>query len=318
MEATPVVSVVMSVYREPIDWIKESVASILQQTFSDFEFIIVNDNPGDNALCDYLRSLQVKDNRIILLYNELNIGLTKSLNRGIERAQGKYIARMDADDISYPHRFERQIEYLDNHIDVGVCGSYVELFGSKNGIVKYPVNDNEIFLFIETCCAHPSVMMRSSIFDGVRYNESMRVAQDYDLWTTFYEKGVRFGNIAEPLLKYRCSDIQITTTKAHLQINASCHIRRRAFDHYCKINNIQFNLGDDDITFEAIDKIVQLVRLPYSVSMTLNYYLLSSVSSDSFGLLIYLLRNIGTIRLRMGDVFRLFYHSITNSQIRKF
>ena len=113
----PIISVIMSVYNEPLDWVQESIDSILQQTFGNFEFIIINDNPNNKELFDFLITNKIKDNRIIIINNDENIGLTKSLNKGLERAKGEYIARMDADDISLPERLEKQINFLNtNHI----------------------------------------------------------------------------------------------------------------------------------------------------------------------------------------------------------
>ena len=105
----------MGVYNEKISWLNESVESILNQTYRNFEFIIIDDNPDNKEIKNYLLNLKQRDERIIIIFNDCNIGLTKSLNKGLEMATGEFVARMDADDISINTRFERQISYLNNH-----------------------------------------------------------------------------------------------------------------------------------------------------------------------------------------------------------
>ena len=116
------ISVVMSVFKEPLDWIELSINSIRNQSFSDFEFIIVNDNITDIPLKSFLSKLQNIDPRIIILENHENLGLTKSLNRALAIAKGKYIARMDADDISFNQRFQIQFDYLEDKRDYILVG----------------------------------------------------------------------------------------------------------------------------------------------------------------------------------------------------
>ena len=117
----PKISVLMSVYNEPIDWMRQAIESILNQTYKDFEFIIVNDNPEREENQFVLNEYRNKDSRIIILCNEHNIGLTKSLNKGLTVANGEYIARMDADDIALPKRFEKQALYLAKNKNVFLC-----------------------------------------------------------------------------------------------------------------------------------------------------------------------------------------------------
>lgn len=118
----PQISVIMSVYKEPLDWMAQSIDSILNQIYSDFEFLIVDDNPTDDKLIYFLNDYQKKDSRIKIIVNEQNVGLTKSLNIAIKQAQGKYIARMDADDISCKNRFQVQYDYMEQHLEVDEIG----------------------------------------------------------------------------------------------------------------------------------------------------------------------------------------------------
>lgn len=118
----PKLSIIMSVYSEPIEWMRLSVDSILNQSYKDFEFIIINDKPDRKENRELLDVYKHKDNRIVLINNKVNLGLTKSLNIGLLAAKGEYIARMDADDISLPDRLKQQVDFLDTHPEVSIVG----------------------------------------------------------------------------------------------------------------------------------------------------------------------------------------------------
>lgn len=129
MEKKPTVSVLMSTYNTPNEWLSESIESILNQTFGDFEFLIVDDCSKTN-----IEEIQKKynDPRIKWIKNEVNMGLTKSLNKLLRMAKGKYIARMDSDDISLAERFQVQVQFMDKHPNVIVSGTYRRAFGNEN------------------------------------------------------------------------------------------------------------------------------------------------------------------------------------------
>ena len=192
MDKRPKASVVMSVYNEKIEWLKQSIDSILHQTFTDFEFIIVIDNPhyeeGIKLLIDYSTS----DSRIILLFNESNIGLTKSLNKGIREAKGKYIVRMDADDVSIIGRLAKQIKFMDSHPDIVASGTAAYKW-KDNHLKKLNRKSNSkclrSLLIFESPIYHPSAIFRR-IINGefVFYDESFKYSQDYALWITLIEK----------------------------------------------------------------------------------------------------------------------------------
>ena len=273
----PKVSVVMSVYKEPLDWIQESIDSILQQTFIDFECIIINDNPEREELNAFLEANRLKDNRIIIINNEKNIGLTKSLNKGLERAQGIYVARMDADDIAMPTRFEKQINLLDTRSEVGVCGSHIHYFGASDFICKYPEADRDMYWFLKSNMAHPAVMIRKSVFNGLYYNPQFVVSQDYALWIRLYEEGVMMYNIQEVLLRYRKSSEQISTKSNSVQKKQSIGLRVRAFNHYCCQNNIDLKITENSITSSLISDIIGKVQLPEHIKKELVFNLVLSV-----------------------------------------
>ena len=221
---------------------------------------------------------------------------------------------MDADDISCSSRFERQISFLESNPHIGVCGSSIEFFGTKEGIVEYPIQEKDIYLFLETCFAHPTVMIRSSVLESNKYNENIRVSQDFDLWTTLYGKGVHFSNLKEPLLRYRCSDIQITATKAKLQAEVSRNIRRRAFDDYCRIHGFDLVLSGKDLSYGLIVEINKKLSLPKSVSQDLNYYLLSSIDDNCLRMFLNIVVKGFLFKLKWYDILRLLYHTTTNRQ----
>ncbi len=208
------ISVVMPVFNTPVPILKEAVDSILNQTFRDFEFIIIDDG-SDGETVMYLDALD--DPRIKIIRNETNIGITKSLNIGFQAAQGKYIARMDADDISLEERFDKQYAYMETHSDVALCGCAVEEFGTKKGRYYTQLGDPEFYrikcLFYYPGPIHPTFLIRKRVLDqhGISYNEELTYVQDYGLLVDISAlTGARVFNLPEVLLKRRNHGIRIT------------------------------------------------------------------------------------------------------------
>jgi len=205
----PIISVVMSVYNAE-KYLDEAIQSILTQTYKDFEFIIINDGSTDKSL-KIIEKYKNQDERILLISRE-NKGLIASLNEGIEKARGEYIARMDADDISLPSRFEEQIEYMRNE-NLDICGTSIQLF-NENKLYKiwnYPRNNNDIkfILMFMSAFAHPTVIIKRDIFNNIKY-EDYKHAEDYKLWCDIAAYGYRMGNVDKVLLKYRYHDEQVS------------------------------------------------------------------------------------------------------------
>lgn len=231
----PKISVVMSVYNEPKEWLGMAIQSILDQTYADFEFIIVNDNPNNANNRQLLDEFATKDSRISIIANENNIGLTKSLNKAIRLAQGQFIARMDADDMSLPQRFARQVEYLDTHSNILALGSWtgsIDQDGNRlDSIGRYETDFRWVRAqFIQNSqISHPAVMFHR-IINGelVQYDESVRYAQDYSLMVNILQYG-EIANIPEVLFCYRHSDSQITSSKRAEQQACAFKAQRRAF-----------------------------------------------------------------------------------------
>lgn len=214
----------MSVYNSEA-YLKEAIESILEQTFGNFEFIIINDNSTDKSL-DIINSYT--DKRIKLVTNEQNMGLTKSLNKGMGIASGKYIARMDADDISMPDRLQKQFDHMEKNSDVVVVGSMYKLIGDKNltSVISLTNDAIRLQLLTQNAIAHPVAFIRESIFDkyNLRYNESFTVAQDYELWSRIMEYG-KLENLPEVLLEYRRHNEQISSVQIEKQKEAVDAVR---------------------------------------------------------------------------------------------
>ncbi len=200
----PTISVVMPAYNAE-RYIAEAIDSILAQTFTDFEFIIINDGSTDRTKEIIL---SYNDPRIIYIENEENSGICVTLNKGLDSARGKYIARMDSDDISLPNRFEMQVRYMDAHPEISVCGSDFIVFGE--GIKEYTfkqVHDSDdcaAGLIFNPCLAHPSVMIRKTILDNnkISYNNDFRGLEDFKMWWEIAQHA-RITNLPITLLKYR-------------------------------------------------------------------------------------------------------------------
>jgi len=217
------ISVILPVYNGA-SFLKEAIDSILAQTFEDFELIIVNDGSTD-ASEEIVFSIE--DNRIVYIKNEFNIGIVGSLNKAIEVAKGKYIARMDADDVSYPIRFQIQLDYLEANLEVGICSSVLKVLG-KNEIIKYPeIHEDISFEFlVRNAIAHPAVMFRKALYDfyQFKYSEDFFPAEDYKLWTQF--AGVcKLYNFQFPFLEYNIHPSSISQSKKEIQIDKVNEIR---------------------------------------------------------------------------------------------
>ena len=208
----PYITVVMPAFNAEL-YIKDSIESILNQSFTDFEFIIINDGSTDST-AQIIQTYKKKDNRIKIFQNQENKGLVYSLNNGLKMAKGKYIARMDADDISISHRFERQVSFMDSNPHIGVSSAWLKTIGDKKEKVwKSPISHDEIMarLVFRNCIWHPVSIIRRDIIDlnHIRYNQDYLRAQDYHLWSRLI-KITRTANIPEVLLHYRIHEKQQT------------------------------------------------------------------------------------------------------------
>lgn len=209
------ISVIMSTYKEDERLLRESIESILNQTYRDFEYIIILDYPDNDVHKSVIEEYALKDDRIHFYINEKNMGLTDSLNRGLSLCHGEYIARMDADDISLPDRLERQMEYLEkNHYDL--IGGITEMI-NENGSLLYsiksvPTDPKKInkALRYSQCIAHPTWLGRKEVFEKNAGYRHMPLCEDYDFTLRAVLNGFVVSNLNEAVLKYRMTSNSIS------------------------------------------------------------------------------------------------------------
>lgn len=245
----PEISVIMPVYNGE-RFIKEAIESILSQTFSDFEFIIINDGSID-ATKGIIFSYQ--DKRISYIENRTNIGLTKSLNLGLKMASGRYIARMDADDISLLDRFEIQFNFLETNKDIALVGGWIEwLYPENTKIIpkeKYwrSFADSDFLkylLLFSNQVAHSTVMFRKDIIKDVGgYDENYQSAQDYEFNSRIIKK-YKITNIQKVLVKYRIhkDSISLNPENRKKQADYAKEIMLNNINYYCHLNKDDFSI----------------------------------------------------------------------------
>lgn len=271
----PKVSVIMSVYNGS-RYLSQSLESILNQTFTDFEFIIVDDGSTDNTW-EILTEYAARDSRIILIRNEKNIGLTKSLNKGLARAQGEYIARQDADDFSLPDRFEHQVRFLDTHSEVGVLGTafyIIDEDGNVSGTVTPPQESALLHWLLLFCnpIPHPTVMARRKLICAVNgYNPEFVTAQDYDLWARLSDI-TRFAILPIPLVCYRRHTKSITYQYNNIQKFNTLKVAQRLISNLLNepisLETVQI-LRSLNSHFANSDNIFQIAQIIYKLCQAL-------------------------------------------------
>ena len=215
MTNTPLVTVLIPTYNCE-QYVYDAIKSIIGQTYTNFECIIIDDCSTDNTV-EVIKS--ITDSRITLIQKPKNSGYTNSLNYGLSIAKGKYIARMDGDDVSLPTRFEKQVAVLENNSDIIVCGSVFKILDSQV-IIQAPEHHKDILLGLlkDSCIGHPTAMIRTSTLDknSIKYNPNYEPAEDYDLWVRLSQLG-KLYNIQEVLFLYRVHDNQVSITKKEIQ-----------------------------------------------------------------------------------------------------
>jgi glycosyltransferase involved in cell wall biosynthesis len=199
-------------------YLKSAIDSILNQTYKNFELIIINDGSTDNS-----RAIvsSYRNERIKIIDNEKNRGLIFSLNKGIDSVSGKYIARMDADDISLPTRLEKQVWFLEQNTDVALLcssGFFLDENGEEKGIYNFPVTSQLLYsyLFFANPIIHSSVIVKTEVLRKFKYNKDYYLAEDYFLWSQI-SREFKVANISEPLVKYRVHEDCISIQKKEEQ-----------------------------------------------------------------------------------------------------
>ena len=225
----PKVSALMPVYNSNLVSLKETIESVLNQTFSDFEFLILNDSPQNLELENFILQFAKKDERIKYFKNPRNLGISSSRNKLTSLAKGEFLAVIDHDDISVKERFEKQVAFLEANEEVGVVGGFAKM--SSNGkISQFPTSDREIRLQLMFVMGmfHPTTMLRSSLLKTtqVRYNELYSPAEDTKLWLDLLNH-TKFANLSDTLIVYKDSD---NTTAKSLQTLQATWVALRKYN----------------------------------------------------------------------------------------
>jgi glycosyltransferase involved in cell wall biosynthesis len=232
-------------------YLKEAIDSILSQSYTNFEFLIIDDASTDDS---YSILSTYKDSRIRLFRNVINLRLSKSLNLLLDVAKGEYIVRMDADDVSLPERISKQVQFMDLHSQIGLCGTSRRVY--KDGVISDFNTEDSLYmndkLLDGNCIAHPTVIIRKSFLDiyRLRYNPKYKSSQDYELWTRM---ALLFpiANIPEVLLIYRHHDKQTGVAKALEQKMFNTMVQNKIY------KNIFFKKKKEKSKFHLIKSIIR-------------------------------------------------------------
>lgn len=253
----PEISVIMPVYNAS-KYLREAIESVLNQTFKEFELIILNDSSTDNS-AEIIIEYAKKDSRIQFVNQEVNIGPSLLRNLGIEKSKGKFIALLDADDIALPTRFEKQRQVLLENDQIGLCGSWYTLFGEgiKNKVIETIPNPELVkILFLDNNnIGNSTVMLKKEVLGDLRFDLNYVPVEDYELWSRLILK-TDFYNIPESLVLYRWHDTNITQTK-----------RENTEKSLKKIKANQFELLDievNDSNYETFQDVFELRLKNYS------------------------------------------------------
>ena len=223
------ISVIMSTYKESVEYINKAIQSILRQTYADIELIIVVDDPDNIDAINLIENLAQDDSRIKLLINEENKGLVFSLNRALLKANGKYIARMDADDFSHIDRLETEIKHLElhNYDLVGSFTDYINMDGIKSGggFQDVTIADNlPKLLKYENCVPHPTWLAKKELYDFLKGYRQIPYSEDYDFLLRAMQHGASLSIIKKTLLDYRINDNGISKLNSYKQALATNYL----------------------------------------------------------------------------------------------
>lgn len=240
MTQSYLISVLMPVYNTKEEYLRTSIESILNQTFTDFEFIIVNDGSTNNA---EEVILSYKDNRIKYVKQE-NQGIVGALNNAWSKASGKYIARMDSDDIAYPERFAKQVNFLEENPEYSLVGSWAKIIPSKN-IIKLPQDIKIMDLLADCMFIHPSIMFNKADFEkfNLQYETGFEYAEDYCLYANAV-KHLKMTNLQEALLVYRVYPENSSSKNRNVRIRSSFKVQDLILENLSNDKNLQEKILD--------------------------------------------------------------------------
>jgi glycosyltransferase involved in cell wall biosynthesis len=229
---TPQVAVLMSAFNSE-GYIAEAITSILTQSFEDFALLVIDDGSSDST---FEIVMSFDDLRITALRLDHNHGLAAALNVGLGHIRSPYVARMDADDVSFKQRLDTQVSFMQENPEIGFCGSFVESFGQERLRFIYPTDHPHlaVSLLSYNPIAHPTVMFRREIFEKyhLQYRKAYSYCEDYDLWSRA-SRFVRIANLPLSLLKYRLHDAQVTNRHNQIQQPNARRVRIRQMEYLC-------------------------------------------------------------------------------------
>ncbi|MBU0612613.1 glycosyltransferase [Patescibacteria group bacterium] len=273
--SNPAISVIMSAFNGE-NYLTEAIKSVLDQSFSNFEFIIINDGSIDNSLT-IINGFAESDKRITVINNPVNLGLTKSLNIGLKCSKGKYIARMDCDDIAFTDRFEKQYNFLEENLNVFLLGSEaikIDANGNKLNTVKLVYGSNNIKRVLESknCLIHPTILFRN--IKGMLYREKFTFSQDYDFYLNLLTKNLLIDNLNQPLIYHRVlneksvSSINLKQQLLNKSLASKFYFERTKLNHdsYDKLvfENLNNTLDFLEISEKELNnKVIELNVLSY-------------------------------------------------------
>lgn len=270
----PLISILLPAYNAS-KYIKEAIDSVLQQTLADFELIIINDGSNDNTKEIIL---SYSDSRIVYVENEINLKLIKTLNKGIDLAKGKYIARMDADDIALPNWLEIQYNFIITH-DADVVSGHL-LYLSDNGKEIYHNEKSKFFLqpkdianiiLFDNCLSHPGIFIKADILKKYKYNDTNKVIhfEDFDLWNRLCKDNIQIWNHTTPIILWRLTPTSISHTYKTETITQINEYKKRNISQ-----NYNINPNDIDILFNNkkinIQQTNYLIKLFKKISISQN------------------------------------------------
>lgn len=273
MSNTPKISLIMSVYNGE-SYLAEAIDSVVNQRFTDWEMIVINDCSTDGTT-EILQQYAEKDTRIKVHTNEVNLRLPSSLNKAMTFAQGKYIARMDADDICLPDRLEKQYAFMEQHPDVAL--SSCRFMTLKNGVVssggcggKNDADAIKALLLVTNPILHPGIIAKADVIKALGYDKDFTCTEDMELWTRFVLNGYTVEILPEFLMVYRLHDKQITATTLEKQHKEVIAVQKRYFATLLQpmneqqetfyINGVYFRNAMDVRAFCAFNKWVRAVN----------------------------------------------------------
>lgn len=230
------VSIILPAYNAE-DTIQCAIQSIMRQTYKDYEVVAIDDGSSDKTF-SILAAYQLKHSNIRLVKNDNNMGLIKTLNLGLDLAQGEYVVRMDADDVMEPNRLALQTTFMEAHPECVASGGQMSLFGVKRGNARIqPLEHSQIFNASFMMCPiyHPTAIVRMQFIrdHNIKYNEQYVYAEDYKLWSDILKiDGAKLANIPDRVLRYRTSSTQVSSAHAVMQFKMSCRIKRENINCY--------------------------------------------------------------------------------------